>query len=174
MQRNNEQDLFPPKWINATAPVLGDFTPFPPYASVQEFVDERRSAGLGSPDEDPESDPVHPGQKKDRKKWNWPKHDDSTDHDDNHPDTKEMRRLSVIFEWAILRATITLNDINRALDWAEGKAGTLELEDFTPPNQPTTQSIFGTDADSFKRRYEAARNNCHSLLNDFINHGNPA
>jgi hypothetical protein len=63
-----------------------------------------------------------------------------------------MKRLSLMFEWTLLRATITLNDIDRALD----NQSLLDVD--LPANATQTE------------KYEAARQNYLSVLRDLDDH----
>jgi hypothetical protein len=163
----------PPLWddFNGTYNLennSADFPPdmFPPYdpdpSGTPDTVNQLVARIKGKQREDQDDQDPGRGSAKPRKQWFWPKPTDKTDpHDEGNPNQKQMRRLSLIFEWAIARATIVLNDINRALNKAANPSDTSlpELEDFA-----------GTSFSGPQERYEAARNNYLSFLEDFDNH----
>lgn len=125
-------------------------------SSVAQFVANRRQAGTeDKQDADPEQDDeISSVQGKvARRHQKWPNPLASTEHEDKDgnllpKDRVEWRRISLIFEWAVLRAIITLNDINKAL-------ANEPLEDF--------DGSVGTDQ---RTKYNAARANYLSFLKD--------
>jgi hypothetical protein len=123
----------------------------PPYATLQDFIAAGRHTAV---DGDQNSDPTGKGKRKD---WDWPNPKASFEHDHDNPEDIGMRRLGPVFQWALLRATITLNDINQALDAALDNPG-YPLEDFKP--QPGSAAA----------KYDAAVANYVSFLKDFGDH----
>src|SRR6476646_4925414 len=105
----------PPVWIASLAPMrlLDDtYKWYDPerYISVDDFVSTRKQA---MPEADQNADPKDGGGG--RREWKWPHPKANTEHDGVPENSPQWRNLSLIFEWVILRATITLHDINRAL-----------------------------------------------------------
>jgi hypothetical protein len=159
MPIKNEQEVWkPPIWNSSKVPdkLLPDTPkPYDGYETVAEFVAARKGM---EPEENPDADPETPqALKKPRKEWKWPKATKkNTEHEDDHgnplpEDSLAMKNLSLIFEWMILRATITLNDINKAL--FEPVAEPLEDIDATFTSQ--------------EAKYIAACDNYINLINDF-------
>jgi hypothetical protein len=173
-------DWIPPIWDAKSAPPTlednaanaGNFAPYDPdpnhapkYAKIEDLLNFRKGTQVEG---DKDYDPAGPDGKKERKAWHWPTADASTEHHLGTPseNAKGMRRLSALFEWAIIRATVTLNDINRALDFATKKSNQDTLEDFGNFQFPNATDM-----------YTAARDNYLSFLRDFDEHeakyGNP-
>ena len=69
------------------------------------------------------------------------------------PKSLGMQRLKLVFEWIVLKATILLNDINKALD-------DQPLAAFDGAKQPSTQ----------QQKYETARENYIQFLRDLDDH----